>query len=272
MKKIIALLLAAIMLLGLLAGCASQDPKSSDSAPVTTPSTEPEKTEPAELEYTWDVHVIFRNYDVVGGEKVPVVTLSNKSSGDTASLDVSPMLTEDFLSAHAADAQVNPVAQDVEIRTKSADSALVDNLDAWTVTDEESGALYAFEVVTPLVEGDPESHGELTILITPPEYCWNITVSYENGACGEYVFVNPGLDGFDEKYMNQRFTFTPDNNTAQMPIFNQSGWIVDNSQEWYRWVVTDVSEEDPDITYEVVTPLVLGERLTPGELVIHISL
>lgn len=272
MKKTIALLLAAIMLLGLLAGCAGEDPKPSDTAANTTPSTEPGKTDPVELEYTWDVRVIFRNYDVVNGEKVPVVTLSNNNSGETVSLDVSPMLTEDFLIAHQADAQLNPVAQDVEFHTKGADSALVDNPDAWTVTDEESGALYAFEVVTPLVEGDPESHGELTILITPPEYVWNITVSYENGAGGEYTFVNPGLEGWDEKYMNQRFTFTPDSTTVQMVTFNQSGWIVDNSQQWYQWVVTDVDEEDPYITYEVVTPLVMGERLNPGELVIHISL
>lgn len=269
-RKYLALLLALVLVIGLLAGCAADvDDKPQDTAP--------QQSEPDEaLTYTWDVTVMYYRFDLEEHfEPIPVIKMTNSASKDQV-LTIDPSaLTQDEVLEMLDESNKLPMTAELQVTDPS--SAIVDNAEAWIIDDGNSGAAYLYEVVTPLTEGDTETHGELVVTVVAKDYTWNIEVVYENGACGTYEFVNPGLQGdwdvkYGEQYCNQRFTFTPDNTTAQLQIFNHQDWIVDNTRTWYQWVVTDVDDEAAYITYEVIEPLTMGDRMTPGLVRITISL
>lgn len=272
MKKL-QLLILALLAAFMLAGC-TEEPVSSQSpsAPAQTqPQSQPQLESTPAREYTWDVTIAYCNFDVhEHGEAVPAVTLthSNQSLQFDAS-DIPEEELEQMLDEN------NRLLFSSQLLVTDPSSAAVEESTAWTLDDGGAGVRLACQVVTPLTEGEYDTHGELLVTLTAPDYIWNIQVVFENGACGEYVFTNPGLPDwtmYGEQYLNQTFTVTPENNTAVLYIFNHQDWIVDNTRSWYKWVVFDVIDECPDITYEVVESLTMGDRKTPGTLKIIISL
>ena len=277
MKKLIALLLVLVMAVSLVA--CDTNPNPSNPAGSTPAATQPDgsdptpaPTTPAAKVYTWDVTVIYNGYDAKGGEVPPVVTITDKANaentlkldpiaalgalkGDT--VDFTPLLNED-----------NDLVLDGELTTNSATFNEAD----WSVTDSDRGSAFTYEVVTPLTEGDTETHGELLIIAKAPDYIWDVTVVFEAGTEGTYEFTNPGLDGWEDEYRNQTATVTPDNNTFQIIAFNHSSWIVDNVPTWHQWVIFDVDDVCPEYQFVVTKPLTKGDRVTHGELTITIYL
>ena len=281
--KAAAWLLALTVTLGTLAGCAAQKPEDTSpqpsetvgsSAPLTEPSQPKDsqpgepgspETDPDETAYTWDIEVVFPELDPEHGLfEDPDVVLTLTAPG-----------LEDW-AAEYRDQSVcfTPVSAEAELKIPDPDSRLVDQSDPtyqWLLDDEGYGYSYTLEVTEPLTEGDYAAHGRMVIRLIE-EYHWDITVIYENGAKGEYLFLNPGFEEWDPRYTRQSLTFTPDSNTATMRIMDPSSWIVDNTQSWYNWVVTDVNDEGGRITYQVVQPLEERNFADHGVLEIHISL
>lgn len=277
MKKLIALLLVLVMAVSLVA--CDTNPNPSNPAGSTPAATQPDgsdptsaPTSPAAKVYTWDVTVIYNGYDAKGGEVPPVVTITDKGNaentlkldpvaalgaleGDT--VDFTPLLNED-----------NDLVLDGELTTNSVAFNEAD----WSVDDSGRGSAFTYEVVTPLTEGDTETHGELLIVAKAPDYIWEVTVVFEPGTEGTYEFTNPGLDGWEDQYRNQTFTVTPENNTFQVIAFNHSSWIVDNVPTWHQWVIFDVDDVCPEYRFEVTKKLTNGDRVTHGELTITIYL
>lgn len=273
MKKLF-LLAAVVLSLCVLAGC-GEAPAPTDPTSTTTqtqPQTQPE-TE-STLEYTWDVTIAYCNFDVhEHGEAVPAVTLANAGAKDQELHCDASGLTEEELRVMLD--EENRLLFSGVLTVTDPSSEVVEDTTAWTLEDGGAGVALKCEVITPLTEGDGDTHGELLMKLVAPDYIWNIEIVYENGACGRYEFTNPGLSGWEsygEQYMNQVFTATPEQTTAQLLIFNHQDWIVDNTRSWYKWVVFDVDDECPDITYEIVESLTMGDRKTPGKLKITISL
>lgn len=272
MKKL-QLLTLVLLAVFLLAGCTEEPVLSqSPSTPTQTqPQSQPQLDSTPAREYTWDVTVTYCNFDVhEHGEAVPAVTLTH--SNQTLQFDASGIAEEEL--KQMLD-EKNRLLFSGELLVTDPSSATVEDPAAWSMDDGGAGVRLACQVITPLTAGEYDTHGELLVTLTAPDYIWNIEVVFENGACGEYVFTNPGLSGWEdygEQYMNQTFTVTPENNTAVLYIFNHQDWIVDNTRTWYKWVVFDVEDECPDIAYEIVTHLTMGERKTPGTLKIIISL
>lgn len=117
-------------------------------------------------------------------------------------------------------------------------------------------------------DGEEEPGGDEETEAPSYVYTWDITVVFPESDEGTTIMMtNPGLEGWDEEYMNQRFEFTKENNTAEMKIFDPSDWIVDNTQDWYKWVVND-GDSGYSFTYEVVTHLTEFDEATHGELTI----
>lgn len=259
MKKLTAMLLVLVMALSLIA-CGE--------------TTNPGGSEPKDdvKTYVWDVTVVFDSYDAKGGEVPPTVTLTEKANsantlfldplaalgsveGDV--IDFTPLLDED-----------NNVVLDGELKTVSATFNEAD----WTVSDNNRGSIFTYEVVSPLTEGDYETHGELLITAKAPDYIWDVTVVFGPGTEGTYEFTNPGLEGWGAPYESQMNVVTPEDNTFELYVFNHSNWIVDNVATWYQWVVFDVDDVAPVYTYTITKHLTMGDRQTHGELTINISL
>ena len=284
MKKLIALLLVLVLAFGLIACDNTPDDPTgdpnpsgnvdpSDPKPTDPKPTDPKPTDEPEAKlYTWDVTVVYNGYDAKGGEVPPVVTITNKENAEhTLALDpiaalgamegdvidFTPLLNED-----------NDLVLDGELTTTNVafDEA------EWTVSDNERGSIFSYEVVTELTEGDYDTHGELLIVAKAPDYVWDVTVIFEPGTEGTYEFTNPGLDGWEDEYRNQMFVVTPENNTFQVIAFNHSSWIVDNVPTWHQWVIFDVDDVCPEYKFEVTKKLTNGDRVTHGELVITIYL
>lgn len=284
LSRIVALLLALVMLTGVMAGCTndtSDGTNPADTTGSTTGETTGETNGGADLTYTWDVTFVFDGYDALAGEVIPDFSMTEKANAENT-LTVSPVAVLGEFQV-TTDEEGNEIKNwsNVDIATmvdeennlnltgelKTSNVNFVE--DEWTVVN--NGATLTYEVVTPLTEGDAETHGELKVVAAAPDYCWDITFVYGEGASGSYEFVNPGLT-WGEPYDNQRFEVTPDSTSHKMYIFNYSNWIVDNTQTWYQWVVTDLDDECPYYYYEVVKPLDINDRATPGELTITISL
>lgn len=274
MKKLIALLLVLVMAVSLVACGNPQPTDPTDTTPKATDPqpTDPQPTDPPAKVYTWDVTIVYNGYDAKGGEVPPVVTIIEKANAEhtlvfdaIAALgalegdvvDFTPLLNED-----------NDLVLDGELATTSVAFNEAD----WNISDNGRGSIFSYEVVTPLTEGDTETHGELVIEAKAPDYVWDVTVVFEPGTEGTYEFTNPGLSGWEEQYLNQMHSVTPENNTFQIIAFNHSSWIVDNVPTWHQWLVFDVDDVCPEYSYTVVKPLTMGDRVTHGELTITIYL
>lgn len=269
MKKLF-LLVTALLALCLITGC-TEEPVQTN--PQTTPTPSQTESTP-QREYIWDITVAYCNFDVhEHGEAVPAVTLTHAAAREQMlRFDAAGLTQEDLMLMLDEE---NRLLFSDELRVTEPASAVVEDPAAWILDDGGAGVTMVCQVVTPLTEGDYDTHGELLVKLVAPDYVWNVEVIFQNGACGEYVFTNPGLSGWEsygQQYMNQSFTATPENPTAQLFIFNHQQWIVDNTRSWYKWVVFDVIDECPNISYEVVQPLTMGDRKTPGTLKIYISL
>lgn len=269
-RKFTAALLALLMLTGVLAGCAGDPgdttPRGTDPAGSTPSGSKPEDSQPSEPAadvYTWDIEVVYP--ELGEWETHPDVTLTFTNPGlpewDSAYQDQELTFT--------------PYSTMAELKVPDPSDWVVDNSKEdylWVVDNGGYAYNYDIEVVYPLMEGDYESHGELLIQLRKPDYYWDVTVVYENGACGEYTFSNPGLEGWNSAYLEQRFTVTPENNTFALPIFDPSNWIVDNTKDWYKWVIFDNSYEGGTVTFVVVDGITLDNYSDRGVLEIHISL
>lgn len=101
-------------------------------------------------------------------------------------------------------------------------------------------------------------------------YVWDVTVNYTNGATGDITFVidDHGM-GWAEPYKSQTFTVNPSANTFTLLAINSASWIVDQSQDWFKWAVT--APEDYSITYQVEQELVELDHTVHGKLTITVS-
>lgn len=268
-SKITAILMALTMTAGVLAGCGGKEDQKGSDVPQDTSVEDQqseEGTEEAEptYEYTWDITVNFPEISVENGDVDPGVTVSFTNPG-----------FDDWDDAYKNQRfQFTRENNTAEMKIMDESDWIVDNSQdwyKWIFDDEDFGYRYSFEVITPLTKGDEETHGELEITLKNPDYFWDITVSYENGAEGEYMLTNPGLDGWDEAYMNQRFTFTPEENTAVMAIMDPSDWEVSNTEAWYQWVVNDVNDEGGTVTFEITEHLERNNFVKHGALTVHIT-
>lgn len=268
MKKLIALLLVLMMAVSLIACGNTQSEGDTTGAADTTEAAESQN-------YVWDVTVVYDGYDALAGEIPPVVTLTeNANAANTASVDPAAALAaipepedpEEEKDISSLLDEDNNLMLSVEL---NASSAAFNEAD-WTVSDNDTGSTFSYEVVTPLTEGDYETHGELVVVAKAMDYTWNVTVVFGEGAEGTYEITNPGLEGWGAPYESQKNTVTPDDTTFELKIFNHSNWIVDNTASWYQWVIFDVDDVCPEYSFEVTKPLTLGDRKTPGELTINI--
>lgn len=277
LKVITAMIMTCSLTAAVLTGCGQQgDNKSEETSKQEETTSQAEgagegtQQEAETYEYTWDITVVFP--DITDGEKDQGIDESNPAS--TVNL-TNPGLEDwddQYKNQRFTFTRENNTA---EMKIMDISDWIVDNSQdwyKWIFDDGDFGYTCLYEVVTPLTEFDTETHGELTITLQKPDYYWDITVVYENGAAGEYGFTNPGLEGWDDKYINQRFTFTPEENTAQMPIFDPFTWEVDNTQAWYLWVVNDVNDEGGVVTFEVTEGLEAYNFAKHGALTIHITL
>ena len=233
-RRVVAVMLAAVMAVS-LAACGGDSGKNGK-------------------DYTWDVTVQFPEWS--DGEKAAITgdeTVKFTNSKADGSLEFTAETTT------------------AELKVSNPASSVVDSDSAWKLDDGGFGFTCQYEVVTALTEGDTETHGELTITLKKPDYFWDITASFENGAEGEYVLTNPGLEGWEDMYLNQRFTVNPDNPTFSMQIFDPSDWEVDNTQAWYQWVVNDVDDEGSTLSFEIVEPLEPCNYEKHGQVTVHIA-
>ena len=145
-------------------------------------------------------------------------------------------------------------------------------------TDEPGGKNPVVDTEDPGKEDDKEDDKEDNKEDTTEpatDYVWDITVEFPKAADGTkaaddgktVTFTNPGLDGWDTAYINQKFSFTREKNTAQMHAFDAADWIVDNTQAWYQWGFDD-GGTGYGFTCEIVKHLEANDFETHGELTI----
>lgn len=259
MKKLIAMLLVFVMAFALVA-CGEPE----DTKPTET-------TAPAEVKcYTWNVTVVYEGYDSAKGEFMPAVTMTEKAKTEnTATFDYYAALSSVGGDSSLLMDENNNANLTGELKTTAATF----NENDFNVSDGSKGSTFSFEVVTPLTEGNYDTHGELKVIAKAKDYIWNVTVVFDPGTEGTYELINPGLQDWKPEYQNQKFTISPENNTFQLPAFNHSPWIVDNLATWYQWIVVGVDVEvTPKVLPKVTKYVTQGDRNTEGEVTIVLSL
>lgn len=270
MKKLIALLLVLVMAVSLAACDSAPTGNPTETQGETQGETQAEtqgETQPEAKSYVWDVTVVFDGYDAKDGEFLPTITMTEKANSEnTCSFNYYTALGEAGGIVESLLNEDDDVALTGELKASTAAFNEAD----WDVSDADYGSTYTYEVVTPLTEGDYDTHGQLVVTAKAKDYVWNVTVVFGEGMEGTYEFNNPGLPDWGEPYVNQKNTVTPDDTTFEIYAFNHSPWIVDNIATWYQWGVTPESDVQLKLEVTVMKYVTKGDRQTPGQVTITI--